>query len=99
MVTRRSPARARALQEFGANIAKWRKLQGLSAVTVSERAFVTRQTLRDIEAGTGTARMDSLFALLEVLGIVGTVVAASDPFTTPAGRALMEEHLDRGRNR
>jgi hypothetical protein len=38
MVSRQSPARARLLAELGANIERWRKLQGLSAVQFAERA-------------------------------------------------------------
>ncbi|WP_370581461.1 helix-turn-helix domain-containing protein [Mycetocola sp. JXN-3] len=90
---RRSPARDRQLADLGENIARWRKLQGMSASQLAERAFVTRDTLRSIENGAGSARMDSLLAVLSVLGIANTVISSSDPWASPAGRALMDEKI------
>lgn len=51
MVMRRSPTRERQLADLGENIARWRKLQGMSASQLAECAFVTRDTLRSIENG------------------------------------------------
>ncbi|TDW31420.1 helix-turn-helix domain-containing protein [Cryobacterium psychrophilum] len=93
MVTRRSPARTRMLRELGANITRWRKLQGLSATRLAERAHVTRDTLRGIEAGTGAPRLDSLLAVLRSPGMVNTVIASTDPWNSIAGRALMDDHI------
>lgn len=90
---RRSPARARQLVELGQNLVRWRKLQGLSATQLAERAHITRDTLRAIETGAGTARMDSLFAVLAVLGVGNDVVASTDPWASSAGRALMDQQL------
>jgi DNA-binding XRE family transcriptional regulator len=63
MVTGRSHIRTRMLKELGSNMARWRKLQGLSATMLAERAHVTRDTLRAIETGTGAPRIDSLPSL------------------------------------
>lgn len=93
MVTRRSPARTRMLKELGSNIARWRKLQGLSATVLAERAHVTRDTLRGIETGTGAPRIDSLLAVLTSLGMANTVIASTDPWNSNAGRALMDEQI------
>ena len=93
MVTRRSPARTRMLRELGANVTRWRKLQGLSATRLAERAHVTRDTLRGIETGTGAPRLDSLLAVLSSLGMVNTVIASTDPCNSIAGRALMDDHI------
>ncbi|SDS54926.1 helix-turn-helix domain-containing protein [Microterricola viridarii] len=93
MVARRSPARTRMLQELGTNITRWRKLQGLSASQLALRAHVTRETLRNIETGTGTPKIDSLLAVLTSLGMANTVVASSSPWNSTAGRALMDEHI------
>lgn len=88
MVQRRSVRQARLLNEFGANIRRWRKINGLTATSLAERAFVTRETLRNIEEGTGTPRLDSLFALLAVTGIVDAIVNASDPYKSVAPRPI-----------
>lgn len=93
MVARRSPARTRMLTEMGSNITRWRKLQGLSASQLAERSHVTRETLRGIETGTGSPRMDSLLAVLGSLGMANTVVASTDPWNSNAGRALMDEQI------
>lgn len=93
MVSRESPARARLLGEFGANIERWRKLQGLSTVQLAERAHITRDTLRALEQATGAPRIDSVLAVLTALGIANTVVASTDPWNSSAGRALMDEEV------
>jgi len=98
MVQRDSAQQARFLRDFGANLRRWRKVNGMSAVQVAERAFITRQTLRNIENGTGTARMDSLFAVLTVLGVEGLLVDAADPYNNNAGRRRIDDILGAGGN-
>lgn len=93
MVSRQSPARDRLLSEVGVNLQRWRKLQGLSAVQLAERAHVTRDTLRALETGTGSPRLDSVIAVLTALGIANTVVGSTDPWNSNAGRALMDEEV------
>ena len=67
------------LAELGWNIARWWKLQGLSASRLAERVHVTRDTLRSIETGTRVPHLDSLLAVLTSLGMVNTVIASTDP--------------------
>jgi transcriptional regulator with XRE-family HTH domain len=93
MVTRQSPNRDRMLRELGANIERWRKLQGLSATQLASRAHVTRDTLRALENGDGSPRLDSVLAVLTSLGIVNTLIESVDPWNSNAGRALMDEQL------
>lgn len=80
----------------GAILRRWRKVNGMSAVQVAERALITRQTLRNIENGTATARMDSLFAVLTVLGVDGIILDAADPHNNSAGRRRIDEILGAG---
>ncbi|WP_430413601.1 helix-turn-helix domain-containing protein [Leucobacter manosquensis] len=94
VVQRSSPARERRLARLGENIRKWRQLQGMSASEMSRRAHITRDTLRKIENGTGSPRIDSLIAVITVLGFADHFIASADPFTTDAGRSLA---LDRAR--
>lgn len=96
MVQRRSARQERLLKEFGANIRRWRKINGLSATSLAERAFVTRETLRNIEEGTGSPRIDSLFAVLAVTGIVDTIVSAADPYKSEVARPRIDEILGSG---
>ena len=94
MVRRESPARDRRLKALGENIRAWRKLQGLSASELARRSHVTRDTLRAIEQGTGTPRLDSLMSVVSALGFAEHFVQASNPFETEAGRALALEAVD-----
>jgi transcriptional regulator with XRE-family HTH domain len=96
MVTRNSVRQERLLKEFGANIRRWRKVNGMSAAALAERAFVTRETLRNIEEGTGSPRMDSLFAVLSVIGIAETVVGSADPFSSAVARPRIDAILKAG---
>lgn len=88
MALRTSPARKRQLEQLGENILAWRKLQGLSASELARRAHVTRDTLRAIESGTGSPRLDSVMAVVTALGFAEHLVSSTDPFNTDAGRAL-----------
>lgn len=95
MVKRASPRRRRQLAAFGENIRRWRVINGQSAAELADRAAVSRQTLRAIEAGEG-GRIDSLFAVLGALGIADAAVAGIDPFTNEAARARIDDLLRGG---
>lgn len=96
MVQRRSVRQERLLQEFGAHLRRWRKVNGMSATQLAERAFITRETLRNLETGVGSARVDSLFAVLTALGIADTVVTAASPYQSEAARARIDEIIGSG---
>ena len=86
MATRVSPRTQRDLVALGANFARWRKIQGLTAQLVADRAGVTRATLRSIEHGDGTARLENVFAVARVLGQAEAILAATDPMNSDFGR-------------
>jgi DNA-binding XRE family transcriptional regulator len=94
-VRTQAPALGRGLRAFGENAAAWRKLQRLSAGTVAARAGISRDTLRAIEAGRGTASLENTFRVLRVLGVLDRVVEASDPYNTDVGRLRADEVLPR----
>jgi transcriptional regulator with XRE-family HTH domain len=91
------PIRTRMLENdlirLGENIERWRKLRNLTAEMVSERAGISRSTLRAIESGTGAARLDNFIAVLRVLGISDNLITAADPLTTDLGRANADRAL------
>jgi transcriptional regulator with XRE-family HTH domain len=95
-VLRASPRRERLQVELGRNIGRWRRVNQMSATELADRASVTRATLRGIEAGSGTARVDSLLAVLIALGIGDTIVEATDPYSSVTGRARIDDLLRRG---
>lgn len=87
------PAVAHALRALGEHIANWRKLQGLTASLLAERARISRDTLRSIEQGSGTASVENLLRVLRGLGISDAVVASADPYTTDVGKLRASEKL------
>jgi transcriptional regulator with XRE-family HTH domain len=83
----------RALRVLGEHVSNWRKLNRLTAAQVAERANVSRETLRAIEQGRGTASTENLLRVLRIIGIMDSVVAAADPYNTDVGRLRMDEIL------
>jgi transcriptional regulator with XRE-family HTH domain len=83
----------RALRTLGTHVADWRKLQRLTAAQVAERAGISRDTLRAIEQGKGTASTENLLRVLRILGILDGMVAAVDPYRTDVGRLRADEIL------
>ncbi|MCJ1686272.1 MULTISPECIES: helix-turn-helix domain-containing protein [Rathayibacter] len=96
MVARRSPRRSLQLAEIGANIRRWRAVNGMTASSLAERAGVTRETLRRLEAGDGSARLDSVVAVLGALGIADSLVQATDPYRSETARARIDAILGAG---
>jgi transcriptional regulator with XRE-family HTH domain len=84
---------ARAQRRLGDHVVTWRKLQGLTAAQLAERAGISRDTLRSIEHGQGTASSENVLRVLRILGVLDGVVAAADPYRTDVGRLRMDETL------
>lgn len=84
------------MKDLGTNIRRWRKINGMSASELATRAFVTRETLRNLEEGTAAPRVDSLIAILTALGIVDTVIDATNPYKNDAARARIDDILSAG---
>jgi transcriptional regulator with XRE-family HTH domain len=96
LVQRTSARQQRLLREFGAHVRTWRRLNGVSATDLATRAFVTRETLRHVENGTGSPRLESVIAVLTALGIADTVVMSADPYQSEAGRARLDAIIASG---
>ena len=70
----RSPVPARtklAAQQLGSHLTAWRKLNGLTAAQVADRAGVARDTLRKLEHGDASAGFDVFLNVARVLGTLG----------------------------
>ena len=96
MVQRTSVRQERLTKELGGNIRRWRKVNGMSASDLAARAFVTRETLKHLEDGTGAPRVESLIAVLTALGIVESMVDATNPYRSDAARARIDEIIRAG---
>lgn len=76
----------RQLAEFGEHVRGWRMVLGLTAQQVSERAGITRDTLRKIETGDPSAGFGNVAQVLRALGVLDQVVEAVDPLGSDIGR-------------
>ena len=93
MSPRASLTRTRRMAEFGAHVRTWRKASRLTTALVAERAGITRDTLRSIEEGSGSVKLENVFAVLEALGIDHQVITAVDPLQDERGRVLLQRGL------
>lgn len=76
----------RKVMEFGEHVRGWRMVLGLTAQQVSERAGITRDTLRKIESGNPNVSFNSVTQVLRALGILDQLVDAADPLASDIGR-------------
>ena len=76
----------RELTEFGQHVRGWRMVLGLTAQQVAERAGITRDTLRKIEAGDPGVGFGNVVQVLRALGVLEQVVNAIDPLGSDIGR-------------
>lgn len=82
-----TPVRVRrAAADLGAHLRAWRKLQGLTAQQLAERANISRDTLRRLETGQPVGS-DVLLNVVRCLGQLDRVVDALDPYESDLGRA------------
>lgn len=84
----------RALSVIGSQLATWRRLRGLTAEQVADRAGVSRGTVAALESGRG-ASLENALRLARALGVLELLVKAADPYETDLGRARAEEELPR----
>lgn len=82
----------RSMRTIGQNLANQRKLLGLTAKAVAERAGTTPPTISKLENGEGTT-LEITLRVMRVLGLMDAVVASTDPFLTERGRLMVDEKL------
>ncbi len=87
MAGNQPPKVLRAAKEIGEDFAGWRKILGLTAEQVAERADITRDTLRKLEHGDPTVGFYVVLRVARSLGILDTLTEALDPLNTDLGRA------------
>ncbi len=74
------------LNTFGVHVRGWRMVLGLTAQQVSERAGITRDTLRKVESGDPGVGFGNVAQVLRALGVLDQVVDAIDPLESDIGR-------------
>jgi transcriptional regulator with XRE-family HTH domain len=79
--------------QLGENIRTWRRLLGLRAEQVAERANVSLATYSKIENGHQGVSLAKFLAVLRALGLLEKVTTATDPYESDLGRARADLHL------
>lgn len=93
-VVRPTPAKTRRAQaRVGEGLAAWRKLHGLTARQVAERAGISPATLSRLENGKTPVSLETFLNVARVLGQLDRVVDAVDPYETDFGRIRADQHL------
>lgn len=87
MVTELPSVILRSAREIGLDFAGWRKILGLTAAQVADRADITRDTLRKLEHGDPTVSFHVVLRVARALGVLETITKALDPLDTDLGRA------------
>jgi transcriptional regulator with XRE-family HTH domain len=77
----------RAAEEIGEDLAAWRKILGLTAEQVAERADISRGTLRRLERGDPAVGFHVVLRVARAVGVLDTLTDALDPLKTDLGRA------------
>lgn len=80
-------------EALGGNLATWRRLLGLSAQVVAERAGISLSTLSRLENGDTGVGLAAFLNVAGALGIRDSIVEATDPYETDLGRARADQVL------
>ncbi|MDR2957158.1 MAG: helix-turn-helix domain-containing protein [Coriobacteriales bacterium] len=84
---------ARSAKQLGENIRTWRKLLGLRAEQVAERADISLATYSKIENGHQGVSLAKFLAVLRALGLLQKIETATDPYESDLGRARADQLL------
>lgn len=84
----------RTARTLGHHLTTFRKLQGLTAEQVADRAGISRTTLRKLEQGEATVGLDVFLEVCRVLGALDFVLEGMNPYETALGQSLAERNLD-----
>jgi transcriptional regulator with XRE-family HTH domain len=82
-----------AAVEIGQQLTTWRKLLGLTAEQVADRAGIARGTLGRLERGDLGVGLGAVLSVASGLGLVDAIVTATDPYETDLGRARADQAL------
>ncbi|MGH3349711.1 MAG: helix-turn-helix domain-containing protein [Nocardioides sp.] len=83
----------RTARTLGDYVSTFRRLQGLTAEQVADRAGITRNTLRKLEQGDASVGLDVFLEVCRVLGVLDFVTDGMNPYETALGQSLAEQNL------
>jgi len=82
-----------AARDIGEQLVVWRKILGLTASQVADRAGIARGTLARIEHGDPGVSLAGFLSVVQALGQLDRVIDAVDPYETDLGRARADQVL------
>lgn len=85
----------RTARTIGEQLLTWRKLLGLTAQQVADRAGISRNTLRKLEHGELGVGFEAFLDVARVLGLGEQLNGAFDPYESDFGRARADQELPR----
>jgi transcriptional regulator with XRE-family HTH domain len=83
----------RALRVLGEHVRAWRKLRGLTAAQVADRAGIGRDALRALETGAGGISLEKTLRVARALGVMDQLIDVIDPYDSDIGRLRADEQL------
>ena len=92
-MSRTSSRTQRTATTIGEQLLTWRRLLGLTAAQVADRAGISRNTLRKIEHGELGVGLEAFLDVARVLGLSEQLNKALDPYETDFGRARADQIL------
>ncbi|GJL95504.1 MAG: transcriptional regulator [Hyphococcus sp.] len=82
-----------ALAKLGEDIAVARKKRGISTVSMAERAFISRNTLSQVEKGNPSVSIAIYATVLSLLGLVDRLGDVAERSEDEIGLDLEEDNL------
>jgi transcriptional regulator with XRE-family HTH domain len=78
---------------IGENVRTWRKLLGLRAEQVAERAGISKVTYSKIENGATGVSYGNMLSVFRALGLLDKIETITDPYEHDLGRACADQIL------
>lgn len=78
---------------MGENVSSWRRMFNLTSEELAEKAAVSRTTISRVENGDPSVSFATMLSIYKVLGILDSVVMATDPYETDIGRLRADQQL------
>lgn len=82
-----------AAQTMGENLRTWRKLRGITAQEMADKAAVSADTISRLENGDPSIALHTFLNVCNALGITERIEEATDPYETDYGRARADQAL------
>ncbi len=83
---------SRSVSTIGDHLGTWRKLRGLTAAEVADRAGIDARTVLSLEHGKG-ATLENVLRVARALGVLDVITESLDPYNSDVGRMRADELL------